>query len=72
MPIYQYKCKECEIMFETLETMTENYERPVPHCPECDPEEDKDTTMFKFLGNCRPAFNLKGPEGRGFFKPGWH
>jgi putative FmdB family regulatory protein len=70
MPIYQYQCSSCDMMFETLETMTENYERPTPHCPKCDPEEKEDTTMFKYLGNCRPAFNLK--EGRGGFnRPGW-
>jgi|TARA_E500000305_G_C4010323_1_gene232366 putative FmdB family regulatory protein len=72
MPIYQYQCKKCESIFETLATMTEDYEDPATHCPKCDPDhENEEGTLFKYLGNCRPAFNLKGGEGRGFFKPGW-
>ena len=49
--------------------MTEDYENPVTHCPKCDPEEKEEGTMFKYLGNCRPAFKI---EGDGVYSPGWH
>jgi predicted nucleic acid-binding Zn ribbon protein len=48
--------------------MTEDYNDPATHCPKCDPEEEGDGTLFKYLGNSRPSFNLKG---KGFFKEGW-
>ena len=69
MPIYQYQCSACEGIFELFETMTENYENPVPHCPKCDPDEEHETTMFKYLGNCRPSFMIEGP---GVYNPGLH
>ena len=71
MPLYEYKCSACEVIFECFESMTENFENPPTHCPKCDPEEVKKGTLARYMGNCRPAFNLKGPEGRGFHKPGW-
>tara|TARA_R100001377_G_scaffold32694_1_gene17819 strand:- start:1459 stop:1668 length:210 start_codon:yes stop_codon:yes gene_type:complete len=69
MPIYQYQCKTCEKIFETLATMTEDYEDPATHCPACDPEEKEEGTLFKYLGNCRPSFKIDGP---GVYSPGWH
>jgi len=71
VPIYQYQCSACEIMFECFETMTENFESGDPHCPKCDPEEKNPPTCFKYLGNCRPSFDLKPGVG-GFNKPGWN
>ncbi len=71
MPIYQYQCKKCETIFETLATMTEDYEDPATHCPKCDPDhKNEEGTLFKYLGNCRPAFTLTPGRG-GFHKPGW-
>ncbi len=70
MPIYQYQCSACETIFETLATMTEDYEDPATHCPKCDPDHEKEEgTLFKYLGNCRPSFKI---EGKGVYDPGWH
>ena len=71
MPLYEYQCSSCEVIFECFETMSENAESGDPNCPKCDPDASGAPTCFKYLGNCRPAFNLKGPEGRGFHRPGW-
>jgi len=68
MPLYEYQCSACETIWETMATMTEDYNDPATHCPNCDPEEERDGTLFKYLGNSRPSFNLKG---KGFFKEGW-
>ena len=70
MPVYQYHCSSCDVLFETFETMTENAELPTPHCPKCDPDQEIPTTVYKYFGNCRPAFDLKEGHG-GFYKPGW-
>ena len=69
MPLYEYQCSSCEVIFECLESMTENAESPVPHCPKCDPEHSHSTTMFMYFGNHRPAFRI---EGGGVFNPGLH
>jgi putative FmdB family regulatory protein len=66
MPLYEYQCSSCEVIYETMETMAENAERPTPHCPACDPEFEKPTTMYKYLGNCKPMVTLKGAPGRGW------
>jgi len=71
MPIYQYACSECETIFETFVTMTEDHNDPQTHCPKCDPEAKETGTLYKYLGNCRPAFNLK-PGCGGYTKPGWN
>lgn len=60
MPVYQYECSACELQFELFESISENIERGIPHCPDCDPDGENDTTMFRFMGNCRPAFQVKG------------
>ena len=36
MPIYKYKCTECDYEFEALQTMKE---KPLTLCPECLSEE---------------------------------
>ena len=71
MPIYQYACTECKTIFETFVTMTEDYNDPQTHCPKCDPEAEEEGTLYKYLGNCRPAFDLKHGCG-GYDKPGWN
>jgi len=68
MPLYEYHCSSCEALYECFETVQENLESPTPHCSKCDPEAERETTLYKFLGNCRPAYNLKGT---GLFRPGW-
>ncbi len=69
MPFYNYQCSTCETIWETMATMTEDKEDPPTHCPKCDPEEMEKGTLYKYFGNIRPAFNLKGS---GWFKPGWN
>jgi putative FmdB family regulatory protein len=68
MPTYEYECKSCSGVFEIFETMSENAERPVPHCEKCDPFKTNPTTMERYMGLCRPALNI---NGKGVFKPGW-
>ena len=69
MPFYEYECSSCEVIFETFESMTEHAELPTPHCPKCDPLQERNTTLEVYLGNCRPAFKI---EGGGVHSPGWH
>jgi putative FmdB family regulatory protein len=69
MPLYEYQCEACEVIFETFESMTEHGELPIPHCPKCDPLQENKTTMERYMGNCRPSFRI---EGGGVYSPGWH
>lgn len=69
MPLYEYQCSSCELVFETFESMTENAELPVPHCPKCDPEQQNETTMYRYMGRCAPSFKITGD---GVHSPGWH
>jgi predicted nucleic acid-binding Zn ribbon protein len=57
------------MIWEKFATMTEDYENPETHCPECDPEQKEEGTMKKYIGSSRPSFNLKGD---GWFKGGWN
>jgi len=66
MPIYQYQCSACEVMFECFESMQENAESGDPHCPKCDPTESGSPTCYKYMGNCAPLITLKGPPGKGW------
>ena len=69
MPLYEYECTDCSGRFETFETMTENASSPVPNCPKCDPEQENETTMFRYMGGTAPSFKI---EGGGVHNPGWH
>ena len=69
MPNYQYHCAGCDILWEVFQTIDENKADPPTHCQKCDPEEKEEGTIYKYFGNCRPAFDLKGD---GFYKPGWN
>lgn len=60
MPRYQYQCSSCEAFYEVFESISENIANGIPHCPKCDPERKEETTMFKYFGNCRPSFQVKG------------
>jgi hypothetical protein len=40
--------------------MKEYNSNDLPHCPNCDPEAKEETTLFRFMGNVRPAFQVKG------------
>jgi len=69
MPRYDYHCSSCDMVWEYFASMTEDYENPPKHCPKCDPDESGDGTLSKYIGNTRPAFNLRGD---GWFKGGWN
>jgi len=45
MPIYEYKCKECEIVFEELM----RFDDPDPECPECGSEVEKLISKSSFI-----------------------
>ena len=49
MPLYEYECTDCSGRFETFESMTENASMPTPNCPKCDPEQENETTMFRYM-----------------------
>ena len=36
MPLYDYKCKECEKVKEYYMTMTEHFENPPEKCEKCE------------------------------------
>jgi predicted nucleic acid-binding Zn ribbon protein len=69
MPEYNYECEKCEKQYGIDQSMTENFEEPPTHCPDCDPECKKEGTLFRSFSNARCAFNLKGA---GYYKPGWN
>jgi len=69
MPTYEYECSACNCGFEIFESMTENAYSPVPPCPNCDPDGENPSTMYKYFGNMKPSFKI---DGEGVFKPGWH
>ncbi|MGI8670902.1 MAG: FmdB family zinc ribbon protein, partial [Aridibacter sp.] len=49
MPIYEYKCKECETHFEKLQKSTDE---PLKVCPNCGGELEKQWSLsgFQFKG----------------------
>jgi putative FmdB family regulatory protein len=60
MPIYTYECFKCEKRFEEFASISEYNSMDTPHCPSCDPEAKEETTLFRFMGDVRPAFQVKG------------
>ena len=68
MPTYEYYCEDCGNTYEIFQSIDENIDRPPTHCPECDPDLERDGTLSKYFGNCRPAFKL---HGGGVHSPGW-
>jgi len=45
MPVYNWHCKKCDMVFEDFQTMTERDENPPTHCPLCDPESEGEPTI---------------------------
>ena len=45
MPIYLYKCSECNYEFEIMQKMNE----PAPLCPECGERVDKQISRTSFV-----------------------
>ena len=50
MPIYEYKCSNCEHQFEVIQRFSDN---PVESCPECNKKSVKKLVSA-------PSFRLKG------------
>jgi putative FmdB family regulatory protein len=69
MPIYDYHCSSCDMLYEIFESMTAYHSNPTPHCPKCDPKGKKPTTMYRYLGASKHSFKI---TGEGVYKPGWH
>lgn len=61
MPVYNWHCKKCDMLFEIFQSMTERDEDPPTHCPECDPEELEEGTIHQvhLKGNL-PKFRITG------------
>tara|TARA_R110002020_G_scaffold364543_4_gene576839 strand:- start:58 stop:273 length:216 start_codon:yes stop_codon:yes gene_type:complete len=61
MPVYNFKCSKCEVIFEIFQSMTERDESPPTHCPECDPEVVGEATLSQIIlpGNL-PRFRITG------------
>tara|TARA_R110002012_G_scaffold249772_1_gene427372 strand:+ start:569 stop:790 length:222 start_codon:yes stop_codon:yes gene_type:complete len=57
MPLYEYKCPECENEVDLLT----GFDSPNPKCPECE-KKNKEVEMTKKISV--PSFSLKGG--------GWH
>jgi putative FmdB family regulatory protein len=36
MPLYEYRCKVCDVRFSRTESMAEHSARPRPTCPKCE------------------------------------
>ena len=61
MPVYNWKCEKCEIVFEIFQSMTERDETPPTHCPECDPEcVDEGTLSQVHFAGSLPRFKITG------------
>ena len=50
MPLYEFKCKECEHVFEEIQKYTD----PNPQCEKCDEGTEKfiSQTSFVLKGSC--------------------
>jgi putative FmdB family regulatory protein len=60
MPLYTYECSSCGGHFEEFASMSEYDPNNMPHCPRCDPECKEEPTLFRYMGDVRPAFQVKG------------
>ncbi len=58
MPIHEYKCENCEHIFEKIQKFNDD---DLTDCPEC-----KEPKLKKLLG--ASSFQL---NGTGFYKPGF-
>ena len=60
MPVYNWHCTKCDMVFEDFQTMTERDESPPTHCPLCDPEAEGESTnkQVHFPGSL-PKFKIQ-------------
>ncbi len=62
MPVYNWHCTKCDMVFELFQTMTEYDEERPSHCPECDLDcvEEGTLEQVHFKGSL-PKFRVMGP-----------
>ena len=68
MPVYNWHCTKCDMVFEIFQTMTERDEEPPEYCPDCDPDikEEKGTLEQVHFKGSLPKFKV---TGEGAFYP---
>jgi putative FmdB family regulatory protein len=66
MPIYEYRCKQCDHCFEAL--ILSSSDECTLHCPQCDCEEiDKMLSLFsRACGSKEASSSSCAPSGGGF------
>lgn len=55
MPVYDYKCRECEDIWQEIHSFKENHEDLGLKCPKC-----KSLNIFKYLGAKPVPVHFKG------------
>ena len=62
MPFYNWKCSECEKVWEIFQTMTEHKEDPPAFCPTCDPNGEGGVATLEqiLVPGHLPKFIVKG------------
>lgn len=60
MPTYDYQCSSCQTYYSTFQSIQENIDDPPTHCPDCDPDFEREGTLYRYFGYARPAFRVNG------------
>ena len=61
MPVYNWHCTECDMVWEIFLTMTERDEDPPTHCEKCDPKSERDGTLRQVhFSDSLPKFKVTG------------
>ena len=60
MPVYNWHCKKCDMVFEIFQSMTERDQDPPTHCPKCDPDikEEEGTLHQIHVKGSLPKFRI--------------
>mgnify|MGYP003629261172 CR=1 FL=1 len=68
MPVYNFHCSKCDMVFEDFMSMTERDTNCPTHCPVCDPDlkEEKGTIKQVHFAGSLPKFRI---PGEGAFYP---
>ena len=61
MPIYEYRCKDCEHDFTIIESL-KDHEGAEPNCPEC-----KSSSVERVIGSAPSVRIVVAWSGRGFW-----
>jgi len=61
MPVYNWHCTKCDMVFEIFQSMTERDEEPPSHCPDCDPDIQEEGTLHQVhFADSLPKFKIRG------------